>query len=64
MKMEAIRAFVSGNYVFVSLPTGYGKSLCYVLLPLVFDALLNMHVCVLCGFSQSNCHSLKTLPQA
>ena len=33
---EAIAAFVSGNDVFVSLPTGY----CYVLLPLVFDELL------------------------
>ena len=37
---EAIAAFVSGNDVFVSLPTGYGKSFCYVLLPLVFDELL------------------------
>ena len=37
---EAIAAFVSGNDVFVSLPTGYGKSFYYVLLPLVFDELL------------------------
>lgn len=32
-----LRAFVTGNDVFVSLPTGYGKSNCYALLPLVFD---------------------------
>ena len=34
---EAISMFVGGQDVFISLPTGYGKSLCYALLPLVFD---------------------------
>ena len=34
-----VRAFVSGRDVFVSLPTGSGKSLCYSLLPKVFDDL-------------------------
>ena len=34
---KALHSFVSGKDVFVSLPTGYGKSLCYALLPIVFD---------------------------
>ena len=36
---QAIRSFVSGRDVFVTVPTGYGKSFCYALLPLVFDRL-------------------------
>ena len=36
---QAILAFVSGKDVFVALPTGYGKSLCFGLLPRVFDLL-------------------------
>ena len=36
---EAVTAFVKGNDVFVSLPTGGGKSLWYACLPWVFDAL-------------------------
>ena len=33
---RVVRAFVQGRDVFVSLPTGSGKSLCYCLLPLLF----------------------------
>ena len=35
----AVKSFVQGNDVFISLPTGGGKSLCYSILPDVFDAL-------------------------
>lgn len=34
---EAIVQFMSGRDVFVSLPTGYGKSLIYALLPPAYD---------------------------
>ena len=36
---EAICSFVNGRDCFVILPTGYGKTLCYVLLPYVYDHL-------------------------
>ena len=38
-QQEAVEAFVNESDTFVSLPTGYGKSLCYSILPLVFDSL-------------------------
>ena len=38
-QIEAITEFVKGKDTFVALPTGYGKSLIYAVLPLVFDSL-------------------------
>ena len=38
-QLQVVKAFVEGKDVFVSLPTGAGKSLCFALLPLVFDSL-------------------------
>ena len=36
-QVEAIQKFCQGLDVFVSLPTGFGKSMIYELLPLIFD---------------------------
>ena len=38
-QVEAILALVSGKNVLVSLPTGYGKSVIYGILPLLFNKL-------------------------
>ena len=34
---QAIPTFVGGSDVSISLPTGYEKSLCFVMLPFVYD---------------------------
>ena len=34
---RVLKSFVEGRDVFVSFPTGYGKSLCYALLPAIFN---------------------------
>lgn len=38
-QMQVMSKFVEGNDVFAILPTGFGKSLCYLCLPIVFDML-------------------------
>ena len=40
-QLEAIRTFASGHNVSVALPSGHGKSLCFILLPLVFNRILS-----------------------
>ena len=37
MEEKAIMSFLGGSDTFVSLPTGYGKSLIYALLPVAFN---------------------------
>ena len=39
-QLDVVEAFVKGCDVFAVLQTGYGKSLCFGCLPLVFDKLL------------------------
>ena len=39
-QIEVIVNLVKGNDVFAVLPTGYGKSSCYICLPKVYDCLL------------------------
>ena len=41
-QLLAISSFLEGNDLFVSLPTGYGKSLCYAALPLAFELSLRL----------------------
>jgi len=38
-QMEALSTFLSGRDTFVALPTGYGKSIIFAVLPLLFDIL-------------------------
>jgi len=41
-QLEAVFTFMSGKDTFVCLPTGYGKSAIYAILPIAFDFLLGM----------------------
>lgn len=42
-QQRAVKAFAEGSDVFVALPTGYGKSLIYGILPGVFDLIRGVH---------------------
>ena len=39
-QLQAVESYLNGHDVFGVLPTGFGKSLCFACLPLVFDKLL------------------------
>ena len=41
-QQRVVTEFVLGRDVFVALPTGFGKSLCYACLPRAFDSLKGM----------------------
>ena len=42
-QVEAVETILGGSDVFVSLPTGYGKSVIYAVLPRAFDRLRGTH---------------------
>ena len=44
---EAIISYVTGNDTFIVLPTGFGKSLIYAILPLVFNKIRGTIKCLL-----------------
>ena len=58
-QLEAIVAVVSGNDTFVSLPTGYGKSVIYGVLPPLFDKLRGIPMLVLALNSVMNLQLLQ-----
>ena len=46
-QLQCVKSFVEGHDVFVSLPTGSGKSLCYWVLPWIFDLLKKRECCTI-----------------
>ena len=55
-QLRVVEAFVEGLDVFAVLPTGYGKSLCYACLLIVFDKLLATE-----GGGESHCSSRQSV---
>ena len=49
-QIEALLTFCLGNDVFVSLPTGYGKSMIYGLLPFIFDEIKGIAITFLLSY--------------
>ena len=48
-QQEAVTLFIQGNDTFVSLPTGYGKSVIYAILPGAFDKYRGILVFIVSG---------------
>ena len=46
-QLEAIRTLMSGRDTFVALPTGYGKSIIFAILPMLLDVLFGKHLQVI-----------------
>ena len=72
-QLKVVETFVKGRDVFSVLPTGYGKSLCYACLPIVFDKLLGSNssivlvvtpVQLLHSISTKHCIGLQPDPRA
>ena len=61
LQLEVVTAFVTGHDVLAVLPTAYGKSLCYAILPGVFDVLYRCEEPTIVCVAQYRWHSLIVL---
>ena len=51
---DAVKSIAAGNDTFVSLPTGRGKSMCFFLLPFLFDSLRNVQGSIVSTHEESS----------